>query len=94
MASEEPARVDSILHGCRLVAGEVHMEAALFIAICGVIFLSVNGVKRRGSESFGGISVIAGGEIPMRTPASPGGENRDLARYRRSPESRLLILND
>ena len=50
--------------------------------------------KRRAAQSFSVLSVITGGEIFLTKPALPDGEDRRVADYRKSPLSRLLILND
>jgi hypothetical protein len=50
--------------------------------------------ERRAPQSFSVLSVISGGEILVRKTAPPDLEDRRIADYRKSPLSRLLILND
>jgi hypothetical protein len=52
------------------------------------------GTRRRAAQSFSVLSVISGDEILLTKPALPDGEDRRIADYRKSPLSRLLILND
>ena len=49
--------------------------------------------KRRAPQSFTVISVITGSEILLTKPAHPDQEDQRIADYRRSPLSRLLVLN-
>jgi hypothetical protein len=50
--------------------------------------------QRRAAQSFSVISVITGSEVLVTKTALPDGEDGRAAEYRKSPLSRLLILND
>ena len=50
--------------------------------------------KRREVQSFSVMSVITGSEIFVTRTALPEPEDRRIADYRKSPLSKLLILND
>ena len=50
--------------------------------------------KRRAAQSFSVISVITGSETVVTKTALADPEDRRIADYRKSPLSRLLILND
>ena len=50
--------------------------------------------QRRAAQSFSVISVITGSEILVTRTALPDREDGRAADYRKSPLSRLLILND
>ena len=50
--------------------------------------------QRRAAQSFSVISVITGSETFVTKTALPDREDRRIADYRKSPLSRLLILND
>jgi hypothetical protein len=50
--------------------------------------------KRRAAQSFSVTSVVTGSEISLTKTALPDREDRRIADYRKSPLSRLLILND
>jgi hypothetical protein len=57
-----------------------------------VIFFPAS--ERRAAQSFSVISVITGSETFVTKTALPDREDRRIADYRKSPLSRLLILND
>ena len=50
--------------------------------------------KRRATQWFSVTSVITGSEVLVMKTALPEREDRRIADYRKSPLSRLLILND
>jgi hypothetical protein len=69
------------------------MDASLFVIIFGAIFSEDTRQKRRVAEWFSSVSVITGGEILLKMPALPENQERRIAAYRRSPDSRPLRLN-
>ena len=69
-------------------------DVSLF-AILFFVFLPASqsaAAKRRAAQSFSVISVITGSEVLVTK--APEREDRRIADYRKSPLSRLLILND
>jgi hypothetical protein len=58
------------------------------------IFFPPSGAERRPAQSFSVLSVITGRETRVTRAAQPDIEDRRVADYRRSPLSRLLVLND
>jgi hypothetical protein len=70
------------------------MDASWFVTVFGAISSEDTLPKRRVPEWFSSVSVITGGEILLKLPALPENEDRRLAAYRRSSDSRPLRLND
>jgi hypothetical protein len=70
------------------------MDAPMFVAIFTPIFSAHALHQGRREQSFSSVSVITGSEILLRVPASSEAANRRIAEYRKSPDSRLLRLND
>jgi len=70
------------------------MDASWFVTVFGAISSEDTLRKRRVPEWFSSVSVITGGEVLLKLPASPEHEDRRLAEYRRSSDPRPLRLND
>ena len=70
-------------------------DVSLFATLFFVLFPASEAfaAKRRRPQSFSVISVITGGEVVV-TKTAPPDRDRRIADYRKSPLSRLLILND
>ena len=67
------------------------MEVSVLISMMSAFFDPADAIPRR--RSFTSVSVITGHEVLLRTTALPKKERR-IAAYRKSPESRLLRLDD
>ena len=57
-----------------------------------VFFPATSSIERRAPQSFSVLSVITGSETVVTV--RPDREDRRIADYRKSPLSRLLVLND
>ena len=72
------------------------VDASLFVVLF-LLFLPASqsfATERRAAQSFSVLSVITGSEVFLRKTTLPDREDRRVADYRKSPLSRLLILND
>jgi hypothetical protein len=71
-------------------------DVSLFAVLFFILFPAAQSAaaKRRAPQSFSVISVITGSEVFVTKTALPAGEDSRIADYRKSPLSRLLILND